>query len=92
MSIQIEKIRSVLKGNIGVMIASTALWTITTNLTGPFYALYVVELGGDTAMIGKILGVSALIKIIPILLGGYLTDRLGRKARASVSLDGTHCS
>jgi MFS family permease len=45
----------------------------------PFYALYVLELGGDYAMIGKILGVSALIKIVPLLIGGYLTDRVGRK-------------
>jgi len=61
------------------MIASTSLWSITGNLTAPFYALYVLELGGNYAMIGKILGVSALIKIIPIFIGGYLTDRVGRK-------------
>ena len=79
MSGQIEKIRAVLKGNIGVMIASTSLWSLTGNLTMPFYALYVLELGGDYAMIGKILGVSALIKIVPLLIGGYLTDRVGRK-------------
>ena len=61
------------------MIASSSLWSITGNLTAPFYALYVLELGGDYTMIGKILGVSALIKIIPVFLGGYLTDRIGRK-------------
>ena len=61
------------------MIASSSLWSITGNLTAPFYALYVLELGGDYAMIGKILGISALIKIIPVFLGGYLTDRVGRK-------------
>ena len=79
MSDQIKKIRSVLKGNLTVMIASSSLWSITGNLTAPFYALYVLELGGDYAMIGKILGVSALLKIIPVFLGGYLTDRIGRK-------------
>ena len=61
------------------MITSSSLWSITGNLTAPFYALYVLELGGNYAMIGKILGVSALIKIIPVFLGGYLTDRIGRK-------------
>ena len=30
-------------------------------------------------MIGKILGVAAVVKIIPILLGGYLSDQIGRK-------------
>lgn len=61
------------------MITSTALWSVTGNLTGPFYALYVIERGGDASMIGQILGISALIKIIPIFIGGYLNDRLGRK-------------
>lgn len=61
------------------MIVSSALWALSSNLTTPFYALYVLELGGDYAMIGKILGTAALVKIIPILLGGYLTDKLGRK-------------
>lgn len=79
MQTQIKKIRSILKGNIGVMIASSALWMISGNLTAPFYALYVLELGGDYAMIGKILGISALIKIIPVFIGGYLTDRVGRR-------------
>jgi len=79
MSQLIQKIRSALHGNLGVMVASSALWSISGNLTAPFYALYVLELGGDYAMIGKILGVAALVQVIPILLGGYLTDQIGRK-------------
>ncbi|MCW4012655.1 MAG: MFS transporter [Candidatus Bathyarchaeota archaeon] len=74
-----EKIKSAMHGNLGVMIVSSALWSISGNMTSPFYALYVLELGGNYAMIGKILGVAALVKIIPILLGGYLTDKVGRK-------------
>jgi MFS family permease len=76
---QIEKIKSVLHGNLGVMVVSSALWSISGNLTAPFYALYVLELGGDYAMIGEILGTAALVKMVPNLLGGYLTDKLGRK-------------
>ncbi len=79
MSHQIQKIKSVLHGNLGTMIVSSALWYLSGNLTAPFYALYVLELGGDYAMIGKILGAAALVKIIPILVGGYLTDKIGRK-------------
>jgi len=74
-----EKIKSALHGNLGVMVVSSALWSISGNMTAPFYALYVLELGGDYAMIGKILGVKALVQIVPMLLGGYLTDKLGRK-------------
>jgi len=79
MSQLIQKIRSALHGNLGVMVSSSALWSISGNLTAPFYALYVLELGGDYAMIGKILGTAALVQVIPILLGGYLTDQIGRK-------------
>lgn len=68
-----------MKGNIGVMVTSSAIWMVSGNLTASFYALYVLELGGDYAMVGKILGISALIKIIPVFIGGYLTDRVGRK-------------
>lgn len=74
-----EKIKSALHGNLGVMIVSSALWSISGNMTTPFYALYVLALGGDYAMVGKILGVAAIVKVIPILLGGYLTDKVGRK-------------
>ncbi len=74
-----EKIKSALHGNLGVMVVSSALWSVSGNLTTPFYALYVLELGGDYAMIGKILGVAAVVKIVPIFLGGYLTDKFGRK-------------
>ena len=74
-----EKIKSALHGNLGVMVVSSALWSISGNMTAPFYALYVLELGGDYAMIGKILGFKALVQIVPMLLGGYLTDKVGRK-------------
>lgn len=74
-----DKIKSILRGNLGVMVVSSALWSISGNMTDPFYALYVLELGGGYAMIGKILGVKALVQIMPILLGGYLTDKVGRK-------------
>ncbi|MBN1683191.1 MFS transporter [Candidatus Bathyarchaeota archaeon] len=79
MSLVLEKIKSAMHGNLVVMIVSSALWSVTDNLTMPFYALYVLELGGDYAMIGKILGVAALVRIVPIFIGGYLTDKFGRK-------------
>ena len=79
MSLLFEKIKSAMHGNLAVMILSSGLWSITDNLTMPFYALYVLELGGDYAMIGKILGAAALVRIVPIFIGGYLTDKVGRK-------------
>ncbi|UCD45987.1 MAG: MFS transporter [Candidatus Bathyarchaeota archaeon] len=68
-----------LKGNIGVMILSSGLWDIAFAMTWPFYALYVLELGGSYMDIGLISALGAVAKIAPTLFGGYLTDALGRK-------------
>jgi len=68
-----------MRGNLGVMIVTTGLWTLAGNLTTPFLALYVLELGGSYVNIGEIFALSAVIKVIPGFLGGYLADKMGRK-------------
>ena len=68
-----------LKGNIGVMFLSSGLWNIAGSMTWPFYALYVLELGGRHIDIGLISAVGAVTRIVPTLFGGYLADTLGRK-------------
>ena len=75
----LQKIRSAMRGNLGVMIVTSGLWTLAGNLTTPFLALYVLELGGSYVSIGEIFALSAVIKVIPGFLGGYLTDKMGRK-------------
>jgi MFS family permease len=75
----IRKVRAALTGNLGVMIATTGLWTVASNLTTPFFALYVLELGGSYVNIGEIYALGAVIKVIPGFLGGYLADKMGRK-------------
>ena len=74
-----QKIRSAMRGNLGVMIVTTGLWTLAGNLTTPFLALYVLELGGSYVNIGEIFALGAVIKVIPGFLGGYLADKMGRK-------------
>ena len=74
-----QKIRSAMRGNLGVMIVTTGLWTLAGNLTTPFLALYVLELGGSYVNIGEIFALGAVIKVIPGFLGGYLADKVGRK-------------
>jgi len=74
-----QKLRSAMRGNLGVMIVTNGLWTLAGNLTTPFLALYVLELGGSYVNIGEIFALGALIKVIPGLLGGYLADKMGRK-------------
>ena len=75
----IQKIRSAIRGNLGVMIVTTGLWTVAGNLTTPFFALYVLELGGSYVNIGEIFALGAVFRVIPGFLGGYLADKTGRK-------------
>jgi MFS family permease len=61
------------------MLLSSGLWDIAAAMTWPFYALYVLELGGSYVDIGLISAVGAVTRIAPILFGGYLADAIGRK-------------
>lgn len=67
------------KSNLGVLMISSGLWRIGGRMTWPFWALYVLYLGGDHFHVGLISAISSVAGIIPILLGGYLVDVFGRK-------------
>lgn len=68
-----------LKGNLGVMLLSSGLWTLAGQMTGPFFSLYVLGLGGNYVDIGLISAMGAIVRIAPTFIGGYLTDTIGRK-------------
>jgi DHA1 family multidrug resistance protein B-like MFS transporter len=68
-----------IRGNIGVLLLSSGLWNIGASMTVPFYALYVLELGGRHIDIGLIFALGAVVRVVPSLFGGYLADALGRK-------------
>ena len=70
---------AILRGNIGVMLLSSGLWNLAGAMTWPFWALYVLELGGSHLDIGLISALGAVSRILPTLLGGYIADRVGRK-------------
>lgn len=61
------------------MLLSSGLWNLGGQLTWPFFSLYVLELGGSYVDVGIISAVGSIIQIIPTFVGGYLTDRVGRK-------------
>lgn len=48
-------------------------------MTGPFFSLYVLGLGGNYVDIGLISAMGAIVRIAPTFIGGYLTDTIGRK-------------
>ena len=45
----------------------------------PFFSLYVLALGGNYVEIGLITAIGSLVQVIPTFIGGYLSDRVGRR-------------
>jgi MFS family permease len=74
-----REVREALKGNIGVFIVSSGLWSIGGNLTNPFFALYVLALGGTYFDIGLISAVESVCRVALTFFGGSLADSVGRK-------------
>jgi MFS family permease len=72
-------LRSIIKGNLGVMLLSAGLWNIAGQMTWGFFSLYVLALGGSYFDVGIISAVGSIASILPTFFGGYLADRLGRK-------------
>ena len=70
---------SFLRGNMLVMIVTSAIWQFAGNSVWPFFSLYVLALGGTPEMIGVISGIGTLSSILPTILGGFLADVFGRK-------------
>jgi len=74
---------SFLRGNMLVMIATSAMWQFAGNSVWPFFSLYVLALGGTPEMIGIISGVGTIASILPTVMGGYFADIYGRKKLTS---------
>lgn len=68
-----------LKGNPKVSILTEPLWNIPYNLFIPYAAIYMRALGVTQIQIGFILTISMISQVIFSLLGGVITDKLGRK-------------
>ena len=69
----------ILRGNLGVVLVSAGFWHLGGQMVMPFYALYVLGLGGSYVDIGLISAFGSIIRILPALAGGYLADSMGRK-------------
>ncbi len=68
-----------LEGNPKVSILTEPLWNIPFNLYIPYVAIYMRALGVTQIQIGYILTVSMISQVIFSLLGGVITDKIGRK-------------
>lgn len=70
---------SVLKGNMGVMILTSGIWSLAGQLVWPFQSIYILHLGGTYFHIGLVTSIGALSGLMPTLYGGYLADTIGRR-------------
>jgi len=74
-----EKPKSIWRSNLGILSITSGIWMIGGNMTGPFWGLYVLYLGGTPFHIGLISAVSAILSLPTSLIGGHLADIISRK-------------
>ncbi len=68
-----------LKGNQRALVYLEPLWGIPYNLFAPYATLYMFSLGVKDTQIGLIATVGMVFQILFSLLGGVVTDKLGRR-------------
>lgn len=73
-------------GNARACVALEPLWGVPYNLFMPYASLYMLALGVNDTGVGIIASVGLVFQTVCSLLGGYITDRLGRR-RTSLLFD-----
>ncbi|MDD4797721.1 MAG: MFS transporter [Eubacteriales bacterium] len=68
-----------MKGNPRICVYTEPLWGVPHNLYAPFASLYMYALGVNDIQIGQLLAIGMLLQVVSSLLGGVLTDKLGRR-------------
>lgn len=68
-----------LKDNPKVCILIEPFWGIPFNLIAPYATLYMYALGVSDVQLGTILSISMVVQLVFSLMGGIVTDKLGRK-------------
>jgi MFS family permease len=74
-----SRTKRILRGNLGVLILTTGLWNIAGSLADPYFALYVLALGGSYFEVGLTSAVGNLFMLMPLVFAGSLADVIGRK-------------
>jgi len=74
------------EGNPRACMLTEPLWGIPFNLFAPFASVYMLALGLTESAIGTIAAFTLALQVVFSLLGGPITDKLGRK-RATLIFD-----
>jgi len=68
-----------LRGNPKACVYTEPLWGIPFHLYSPFATLYMYALGVSDQQIGMILTIGMILQVASSLLGGIVTDKMGRR-------------
>jgi len=68
-----------MRGNVRACVYTEPLWGIPHNLYQPYVSIYMLALGLTDSQIGLIISIAAGFQIVSGLMGGAITDKLGRK-------------
>lgn len=73
-----QELREILSGNVSIMALSWFLFGLSGALVFPFFTIYAKELGADDFSIALVRSIGMYILAFFIVLGGFMTDYLGR--------------
>lgn len=68
-----------LEGNPRICTYTEPLWGIPYNLFAPYASIYMYSMGVSDSQLGLIASIGMIFQIIFSLLGGVITDKLGRR-------------
>ncbi len=68
-----------LRGNPRGCVYTEVLWGIPFNLYAPYVSIYMLAIGLSDKEIGLIASIGAVVQVVFALLGGIITDKLGRR-------------
>jgi MFS family permease len=68
-----------LRGNPKACVYTEPLWGIPYNLYAPYVSVYMLQLGLKDVQIGMLLSFSLAMQVVWGLLGGPITDKMGRR-------------
>jgi MFS family permease len=68
-----------LEGNVRGAVFTEPLWGIPFNLYAPYVSVYMLALGLTDSRIGLLTSIGMVFQVFWTLMGGVITDKLGRK-------------
>lgn len=66
-------------GNLKLFTIFSAVWGVTFGLIGPFYAVYIAQIGGGLEKLGYAYSIMIFVQAITSYFVGHSSDKFGRK-------------